>query len=218
MTLKKGSKGTEVKVVQSKLKELGYLSSSVDGIFGSDTKKAVQAFQEASGLAVDGIVGPKTLVALGLTEADLSVSESITEDGVHGTAKEMDWWTSGIQEIFSIGTVATITDVDTGISWKEIRKAGRNHADIQPCTKQDTANFKKACKKWSWARRAVFVTIDGVNYAASINCQPHGGSSVSGNNFPGHHCAHFLNSRTHGSDRVDENHQKMCKKAAEAVL
>ena len=131
----------------------------------------------------------------------------------------MDWWTSDIQKIFAKGVTATITDVDTGISWQEIRKAGTNHADIQPCTKEDTAKLKKVYGgSWSWKRRAVFVTINGVNYAASIHGMPHGGSSVKGNNFPGHHCCHFLNSRTHGSNRVDENHQKMIQKAAAATL
>lgn len=55
---------------------------------------------------------------------------------VRGTAKSMDWWTSGIQDIFARGVTATITDVATGISWKEIRKGGTNHADVQPLTRR----------------------------------------------------------------------------------
>jgi hypothetical protein len=214
MNMKKGSNGEDVKVVQSKLKELGYLHDSVDGIFGTKTEKAVKAFQKNAGLVADGIVGIKTIAALGV---DIEKDDSSADDNIHGTARNMDWWTSGIQQIFAVGVVATITDIDTGISWKEKRFAGKNHADIQPLTKEDTAKLKKVYGHWSWKRRAVFVTIGGENYAASIHGMPHGGSNLN-NNFPGHHCCHFLNSRTHGSDKIDQNHQKMVAKAASAKL
>lgn len=209
VTIKKGSTGSAVKELQQRLKELGFLTGAVDGIFGDETEKAVMSFQETNGLVVDGIAGPKTFSAF---------DQAKIEYGVHGTAKLMDWWTSDIQTIFANGVTAIITDVETGISWKEKRFAGRNHADIQPCTKADTAKLKKVYGgHWSWARRAVFVTINGVNYAASIHGKPHGGSNLN-NGFPGHHCCHFLNSRTHGTDRIDENHQKMVRKAAAATL
>lgn len=135
-----------------------------------------------------------------------------------GTAKAMDWWTSGIQEIFARGTTATITDVATGIAWKEMRKGGTNHADTQPLTAEDTAAMKAAVGDWSWARRAVIVTIDGVNYAASMNCMPHGSGSISTNNFDGHHCIHFTNSRTHSSNKVCELHQAAIQRALAAKL
>ena len=90
-----------------------------------------------------------------------------------GTAREMDWWTSGIQSIFARGTVAKVTDVETGISWYEKRTGGTNHADVQPLTAADSNSMKRAYGgKWSWDRRAIFVTIDGVNYAASMNGMP----------------------------------------------
>lgn len=223
MTLKKGSKGSNVKTLQQKLKDLGFLNGKVDGDFGSITQKAVKDFQKSKKLVVDGIVGPKTIEALGikLTNSSASTKTTTTTSSippVHGTAQEMDWWTSDIQKIFAKGVTAIITDVNTGISWREKRFAGKNHADIQPCTKADTAKLKKVYGGgWSWKRRAVFVTINGVNYAASIHGMPHGGSDLH-NNFPGHHCCHFTNSRTHATNRIDENHQKMVKKAAKAVL
>ena len=135
-----------------------------------------------------------------------------------GTAQSMDWWSSDIQTIFARGTTATITDVATGIAWKEMRKGGTNHADCQPLTAADTAAMKAACGKWSWTRRAVFVTIDGVNYAASMNCMPHGAGSITNNNFNGHHCIHFTNSRTHSGNRVCAQHQAAIQKALAAKL
>lgn len=58
--LRKGSKGGAVKFLQRKLKGLGKYSGAVDGIFGSVTEAAVEAFQESAGLSRDGRVGSKT--------------------------------------------------------------------------------------------------------------------------------------------------------------
>lgn len=62
--LKKGSKGEEVKLLQEFLYDIGYEPGTADGDFGSNTKKAVQAFQKDAGLAMDGVVGEKTWEAL----------------------------------------------------------------------------------------------------------------------------------------------------------
>jgi peptidoglycan hydrolase-like protein with peptidoglycan-binding domain len=59
-----GSRGGAVTMVQSRLKMLGYNVGNVDGIFGGQTEAAVKAFQSASGLTPDGIVGPQTMRAL----------------------------------------------------------------------------------------------------------------------------------------------------------
>ena len=64
-----GSTGDEVKQIQTKLKNWGYYTGNVDGIFGSKTFEAVKKFQKANGLTVDGIVGEKTLAALGIQES-----------------------------------------------------------------------------------------------------------------------------------------------------
>lgn len=57
-TLKLGSKGEQVKILQEKL------GIKVDGIFGKQTEGAVKEFQKNSGLVADGIVGPKTRLVL----------------------------------------------------------------------------------------------------------------------------------------------------------
>ncbi|HET7579458.1 MAG TPA: peptidoglycan-binding protein [Bacillales bacterium] len=59
-----GDRGHEVRLVQSKLKSLGYYTYNVDGIFGPITRDAVKHFQAASHLKIDGIVGPHTRKAL----------------------------------------------------------------------------------------------------------------------------------------------------------
>jgi N-acetylmuramoyl-L-alanine amidase len=61
-----GSSGEEVRNIQQKLKNWGYYSGAVDGLYGNQTFNAVMKFQRKNGLAVDGIAGPQTLAALGL--------------------------------------------------------------------------------------------------------------------------------------------------------
>lgn len=71
---KLGSRGEEVRKIQKKLKELGYYSGSVDGIYGSGTQKAVKDFQKNCGITADGIAGAKTLKFLGLSSTSSNSS------------------------------------------------------------------------------------------------------------------------------------------------
>ncbi|HIR56262.1 MAG TPA: spore cortex-lytic enzyme [Candidatus Gallacutalibacter pullicola] len=64
-----GSQGEEVRQIQTKLTELGYFTSKIDGIYGEKTKAAVTRFQRDNGLTADGIAGTKTLSALGITSS-----------------------------------------------------------------------------------------------------------------------------------------------------
>ena len=73
---KYGSRGEEVKQIQTKLKRWGYYSGSVDGIYGSQTLAAVKLFQKKNGLTVDGIAGTKTLQAMGIFNSSSSSSSS----------------------------------------------------------------------------------------------------------------------------------------------
>lgn len=61
-----GSSGQEVIDIQAKLYKWGYYKGIVDGKYGYQTYRAVRLFQSKNGLKVDGVVGPKTLAALGL--------------------------------------------------------------------------------------------------------------------------------------------------------
>ncbi len=74
--LKQGNTGTNVRTLQRKLKNWGYYSGAVDGIFGKQTKEAVKYFQRRNGLVADGIVGAKTLSALGMKIDNTSSSSS----------------------------------------------------------------------------------------------------------------------------------------------
>ena len=71
---KKGSSGATVREIQTRLKNWGYYFGEVDGIYGSQTEKAVRYFQSKNGLSVDGQVGNQTLAALGMQPSGNSAS------------------------------------------------------------------------------------------------------------------------------------------------
>ena len=60
-TMKKGSRGSDVKTLQTALKDKGFYNGKIDGIYGKKTVSAVKAFQRKNGLKADGVAGPKTL-------------------------------------------------------------------------------------------------------------------------------------------------------------
>lgn len=74
-----GSRGEEVRQIQKKLKELGFYSGSIDGIYGVQTQKAVKQFQKSRGLTSDGIAGPKTLLYLGISSGTSSSQYSSSD-------------------------------------------------------------------------------------------------------------------------------------------
>ena len=82
-----GSKGEEVRRIQKKLRELGYYSGNIDGIYGSATKKAVIAFQKNCGITADGIAGAKTLLYLGLGDSSTSSSGKYSQSDIDLLAK-----------------------------------------------------------------------------------------------------------------------------------
>lgn len=70
-TLRKGSRGQDVRILQ------GSLALHIDGIFGPITEEAVKTFQASNSLVADGIVGPKTWAALGLNKHSRAISKII---------------------------------------------------------------------------------------------------------------------------------------------
>jgi hypothetical protein len=113
-----------------------------------------------------------------------------------------------------------VLDLETGLMFRVQRRAGSSHADVQPLTKRDTRIMKQIYNgRWSWKRRAILVgkpedLLRGQAYAASMHGMPHGGDGILDNDFSGHFCIHYLDSRTHGSNKVDFDHHLMVLKAA----
>lgn len=72
-TLKNGSRGEEVKTLQSALNKNGY-NLTIDGVFGKNTETAVKDYQKKNNLSIDGVVGAKTWTMLGFHTSETPVS------------------------------------------------------------------------------------------------------------------------------------------------
>ncbi|MFC4601256.1 hypothetical protein [Cohnella hongkongensis] len=131
----------------------------------------------------------------------------------HHYGKLMTWREA--RQVVTRKSRFTITDLETGLSFRVQRRAGSSHADVQPVTKEDSKLMKRIYGgTWSWERRAIVVTKGGERIAASMNGMPHGGDGIPGNGFKGHFCVHFLGSTSHRSDTPDPAHQLMVYKAS----
>ncbi|MGX8699374.1 MAG: peptidoglycan-binding protein, partial [bacterium] len=62
-----GMSGEKVTQLQTRLKSWGYYTGGVDGVYGTKTEAAVKLFQRKNGLTADGVAGPATLAAMGLS-------------------------------------------------------------------------------------------------------------------------------------------------------
>ena len=79
---KRGDTGSTVTEIQQRLSDWGYYSGAVDGIYGGATQKAIIAFQQKNSLTADGVVGPSTLAALGISGETSSSSSSSSSNDV----------------------------------------------------------------------------------------------------------------------------------------
>ncbi|MDK2801856.1 MAG: spore cortex-lytic enzyme [Oscillospiraceae bacterium] len=73
---KHGSRGEEVKSIQTKLKENGLYNGEIDGIFGNETQKALKQFQKKNNLNSDGIAGPQTLAKLNISTTNTTTTDT----------------------------------------------------------------------------------------------------------------------------------------------
>lgn len=144
-----------------------------------------------------------------LYEGENSVTTSITLEPV----LNLDWF-SFMDSYFTKYVTVRVIDIYSMKEYYVKRMGGYNHADVQAIDAKNTAIFKEIYGgTWSWVRRPVWVEIDGKFYAGSSNGMPHG-FDILKTGEGGHTCIHFLNSKTHGTKRVDEAHQECVKYAS----
>ncbi|MBQ6173267.1 MAG: peptidoglycan-binding protein [Clostridia bacterium] len=194
-----GDTGGNVKKLQRCLAACGYYSGDFDGIYGNGTSYAVKRLQRAKHLSQTGVATKVTIAAM-FGENTSGMSDA-------GVTERLDWFARGNTTIPK-GAVFEVKDCRTGKTFTCKRWSGANHMDSMPLTKQDTAIMKSIYGgSWSWNRRPILVKYNGHVYAASMNGMPHGTTTITNNNFPGHFCIHFYGSKTHGTKRVDATHQ-----------
>lgn len=210
----KGDSGSDVVKIQQALECLGYYSGNIDGVYGESTVAAVKKFQSKRGMKADGIAGAGTIRVLFGSNASTSASAS----GSTALKTEvLDWYADNVSKVIPKNAHFTIKDVKTGKTFNAVRWSGGDHMDTEPASSADTAVIKSIYGgSFSWKRRPILIKYNGHVYAASMNGMPHGTTTIS-NGFDGHFCIHFKNSKTHGSDKVDAEHQNCVTQAGKAT-
>ena len=214
--LKSGMQGEDVKKLQNKLCERGFLSlKNITGYYGTETRRAVAEFQEVCGMVSDGIAGDETIKAM-YDPNNKVTHETAQYNRVKGTVELLNWFEGG-SDWLNKGAYFVVTDVKTGLSFNAWRFGGWYHADSEPVTAADTAIMKRiAGGSWSWDRRAIWVTYKGRTVAASMHCMPHMANPTASNNFDGHFCIHLYGSKVHANSKECPRHQYCVRKAYEA--
>ncbi len=206
-----GSTGSTVTYIQTALTALEYYDRQITGHYGRYTKDAVRAFQRDHNLTADGVCGAITLAAI---QKAYSGSSSATTT-YNATVYKLDWsYMKSNATALGIARGASIklTDLTTGKSLNVHVQSTGNHIDAEPLTSADTTTL---CEIYgvstpnaiSYKRRPMMITTSAGQFLCSIYGQPHGAQDITNNGYEGQFCLHFVNSKTHGTNRVDEDHQ-----------
>ena len=206
-----GSTGSTVTYIQTALTAMGYYDRQITGHYGRYTKDAVRAFQRDHNLTADGVCGATTLAAI---QKAYSGSSSATTT-YNATVYKLDWsYMKSNATALGIARGASIklTDLTTGKSLNIHVQSTGNHIDAEPLTSADTTTL---CEIYgvstpnaiSYKRRPMMITTSAGQFLCSIYGQPHGAQDITNNGYEGQFCLHFVNSKTHGTNRVDGDHQ-----------
>ena len=173
-TLKKGSTGEDVKKLQQALIDLGYLSDTADGTFGTKTQDAVTLFQAVNGLDADGLAGAKTQAllfsgtALSADQAPptdflvlVNRSHKLSKTDVPTDLVEIaSVLPSDVVKVKYAGTKANRTAVEAlgkmlsaaiseGVSNFQISSAYRTYSEQQKLVDNSVAKYQKNNPSWS---------------------------------------------------------------------
>lgn len=215
------SEGIKVITIQKRLRDLGFLSYRATGTYGTMTRVAVMNFQAKNGISADGSVGEQTykklfsgdLVRGPMTTAIKSYSgPSMKKDPeVYGT---LESW-SKVKDIFSVNSIATITDLNSGKTFSVRRTGGQNNAWVETISEEDYSVFLASFGGGtSYEKRSVLVTVGSNIYAGSLFGWPHGEDKVVSNGMDGHLNLFFKDSRSDVLNLADPEHEEMVDRAA----
>ncbi|WP_084258642.1 L,D-transpeptidase family protein [Microtetraspora malaysiensis] len=147
-TLKPGSRGTEVKALQARLKELGYVPGPLDGQYGGTTQMAVWAFQKVQGITPTSTVASRTWRALENPKAPKVLVPRGKPDRVEvNLAKQ-------IMVLYSGGEVKLISHVSSGsgIPYTEYAMWNGKRTKFTGSARTPTGDYKTTWRRSGWHR------------------------------------------------------------------
>lgn len=149
----------------------------------------------------------KKYVSKKKTKTDTSKAPAESSSSWKSKVVKMNW--SSGKSVLKVGKTATLYSTEKGIELTVKRLGGTLHMDLEPLTASDTEKLRKiAGGSFSWTTHPVILKISGKYIACSINTMPHGRQSIEDNEFDGQFCLHMVGSKTHGTNKVNNEHQK----------
>jgi len=107
-TVSWGSRGEVVRLIQTKLKQWGYYTGSVDGIYGVQTYRAVVKFQKKNGLTADGKVGLQTKKAIGISTVTTAGKYNQTVRNAQQKLKQWGYYFGTVDGIYGPNTYQAV--------------------------------------------------------------------------------------------------------------
>ena len=225
LSANQGGTDEDVVRVQIRLRDLCYFSFKPTGKYQSMTANAAKAFQlkhttdDGAAMISDGTIGAQTMDILfrhSVSRSDIQSSIPI------GTGAVMDNPTKGeamawdeVRSVLAIGSSYLVTDYNTGTTFYMVFTGGENHAEME-CKDAFNAGVLRGIfgGEFNFSKRAVTVSVNGKQIAASLQGYPHGEDAYAANDMDGHVCLFFNESLSHVGSLPDAEHQELIYKAS----
>ena len=225
LSANQGGTDEDVVRVQIRLRDLCYFSFKPTGKYQSMTANAAKAFQlkhttdDGTAMLSDGTIGAQTMDILfrhNVSRSDIQASIPIGTSSVidNPTTGEAVAWEE-VRSTLAIGSSYLITDYNTGTTFYMVFTGGENHAEME-CKDAFNAGVLKGIfgGEFNFSKRAVTVSVNGKNIAASLQGYPHGEDTYGANDMSGHVCLFFDGSLSHVGSLPDAEHQELVYKAS----
>lgn len=218
--------GDYIVMLQIRLRELGYFHFKPTGRYQGMTRNAVIKFQtrqstdDGKSIISDGTIGAESANILFSARAVRNEVEQRIPIGPKADGSQtqkgerMEW--AAVKSLLQQGSTYTLTDFNTGVTFQMTYAGGENHAEMECKTPDDTAVYKKTFgEAFNFSKRPMLISLSGKQIACSLQGEPHGDDSVSGNDMTGHACLFFYGSKSHVGNLVDVEHNSNVVTAAE---
>ncbi|UJW59234.1 peptidoglycan-binding protein [Bacillus sp. A116_S68] len=170
VVLRQGSRGSQVRELQTRLKNLGYLTSSVDGVYGPLTAEAVRKLQRQTSISADGVFGPQTLAQL---NRNISYNQSTSSNNSNNSSNN--------------SSATVLKQGSSGAAVRELqnmlRATGHHTSSVDgqfgPLTKSAVQRFQR---EWGLIADGIATqaTLDKLEEVAAVHMSDSNSSSGSG--------------------------------------
>ncbi|WP_461205495.1 LysM peptidoglycan-binding domain-containing protein [Clostridium sp. DL1XJH146] len=206
--------------IEQEISTVNYIVKSGDNLWtiAKNYNTSMEAIINSNKLATE-ILMPGQIITIPVdsTETVSPIGITMMEKRSNDNYGDLYDWTNA-RRIFTVGQVATLKDIQTGIAFNIKYYGGSNHADVVTLTKADTDKVEEIYPTWSWSAMrpmVLYFNQGGTDYqlAVSVTGMPHSSTDIYTNGLAGHIDMYFYNSTSHVSNSLSSTHQNNVLKA-----